>query len=150
MTPTLEHFARLVVLVKEPITIGITAHGLRRVVPIIGGALSGSKFSGNVLPAGADYQLIRDNGYTTLDARYVVQLDDGADLYCEQGRTVRRSRVMARITAGLPVNPDEVYFRTQPRFETASQKHEWLSRPIFLGAGSRVPDRVELDIFEVK
>jgi hypothetical protein len=59
------------------------------------------------------------------------------------------AEVMDRITRGEPVDPAEVYFRTTPRFETASPDHQWLVRPLFVAAGARHPDRVELKVFEV-
>ena len=57
--------------------------------------------------------------------------------------------IMARITLGEPVDPAEVYFRTTPRFETASAAYQWLTRPLFLATGARHPDRVELRVYEV-
>ena len=77
----LEFLADFLIDVAAPITIGETAEGLRRIVPILGGRISGPRLSGTILPAGADYQLIRPDGYTTLDARYTARLDDGAMLY---------------------------------------------------------------------
>ena len=78
MPPTLIHTAVIKVQIAAPITIGETHEGLRRVISILGGTIQGPRLSGTVLPAGADYQVIRPDGYTTLDARYVVRLEDGA------------------------------------------------------------------------
>jgi len=60
-----------------------------------------------------------------------------------------RPDVMARILNGEIVDPTSVYFRTTPRFETASAEHQWLTRPLFLAAGARHPDHVEISVFEV-
>jgi len=56
---------------------------------------------------------------------------------------------MARVTRGEPVDPAEVYFRSAPRFETAEPAYQWLTRPLFLVADARYPDRVALSVFEV-
>ncbi len=150
MPPTLIHIADVTIQVGQPITVGETHEGLRRVVPILGGHLSGPRLKGTILSAGADYQLIRPDGYTTLDARYVAQLDDGAMIYIvNTGVRFGPPDVMARITRGEPVDPALIYFRTTPRFETASPDHQWLTRPLFLATGARHPDRVEVTIFEV-
>ena len=150
MPPTLTHAADVTIQVGQPITVGETHEGLRRVVPILGGRISGPRLKGIILPAGADYQLIRPDGYTTLDARYVAQLDDGAMIYIvNTGVRFGPPDVMARITRGEPVDPALIYFRTTPRFETASPGHQWLTRPLFLATGARHPGRVEVTVFEV-
>lgn len=150
MQPTLTHTADIRVLTGDPVTVGNTHEGLRRVIPIIGGTIHGPRLSGSVLPAGADYQVIRPDGYTTLDARYVVRLDDGALIYVvNTGVRFGPPSVMARITNGEAVDPNEVYFRTVPRFETASPAHQWLTRPLFLATGARHPDHVAITVFEV-
>lgn len=149
--PQLAHIADFHVEVGTPITIGETAEGLRRVIPITGGRIVGSRLNGEILAAGADYQLIRADGYSTLDARYAARLDNGAMLYIVNiGVRFGAPEVMAKITRGEPVDPEEVYFRTAPSFETTSAEHQWLLRPLFVATGVRRPDRVELGIYEVQ
>lgn len=148
--PALTHLADVAIRVAAPIAIGETANGLRRVVPIIGGRISGPRLIGEILPAGADYQVIRPDGYTTLDARYAARLDDGAMIYIVNlGIRFGPPEVMERITRGEIVDPDLVYFRTTPRFETAAPAWAWLTRPLFVASGARYPDRVEISVFEV-
>lgn len=150
MTPTLIHIADFSVRVGEPVAIGETGQGLRRVVPILGGTVSGPRLAGVILPGGADFQIIRPDGYTTLEARYIARLHDGALIYIvNTGIRFGAPEVMARITRGEPVDPAEVYFRTTPRFETEAPTWEWLTRPLFLGSGERHPDRVEISVFQV-
>jgi hypothetical protein len=150
MTPTLTRIADLVIQVGPPITVGVTEAGLRRVVPILGGAVRGPGLTGVILPAGADFQVIRADGYTTLEARYVMQLADGALVYIvNTGVRFGPPDVMARITRGEVVDPALVYFRTTPRFETEAPDLQWLTRPLFLGSGARHPDRVEITVFQV-
>ncbi len=150
MTPTLTHVADFLVEVGAPITIGETAQGLRRVVPITGGVIRGERLNGTILNAGADYQVIGPDGFTRLEARYVARLDDGSMVYIENaGVRFGPPAAMARITRGEPVDPAEVYFRSAPRFETAARAHQWLMRPLFIASGARHPDRVTLEVFEV-
>jgi hypothetical protein len=150
MPPSLTHTADLRVLIAAPIAVGDTHEGLRRVIPIIGGIIQGPRLSGTILAAGADYQVIRPDGYTTLDARYVVRLDDGALIYVvNTGVRFGPAAVMARLAKGEMVDPGEVYFRTTPRFETASPDHQWLTRPLFLATAARYSGHVEITVFEV-
>ena len=150
MPPSLIPVADLSIQVGPPVTIGHTHEGLRRIVPILGGLVRGPRLSGTVLAGGADFQMIRADGYTTLEARYVVRLDDGALIYIvNTGVRFGPPEVMARITRGEPVDSALVYFRTTPRFETAAPAYQWLTRPLFLATGARHPDRVEISVFEV-
>jgi hypothetical protein len=150
MPPTLTHTADVVIEVGQPITVGQTRDGLRRVVPILGGRITGPRLNGTILSAGADYQVIHPDGYTTLDARYVARLDDGTMIYIvNTGVRFGPPEIMARITRGELVDPGQVYFRSTPRFETASAGYQWLTRPLFLASGARHPDRVEITVFEV-
>jgi hypothetical protein len=94
--------------------------------------------------------MIRGDSYTTLDARYVARLDDGAMIYIiNAGVRFGPPEIMARITKGESVDPAWVYFRTTPRFETAAPAYQRLTRPLFLATGARHPDRVEITVFEV-
>ena len=150
MIPTLTHIADFLVEVGQPITIGETGQGLRRVVPITGGTVQGPRLRGAILNVGADSQIIGPDGFTRLEARYVLRLDDGALVYVENcGIRFGSPEVMAKITRGEPVDPAEVYFRSAPRFETAAPAHQWLTRPLFIASGARHPDRVALSVFEV-
>ena len=150
MTPTLTHVADVLVEVGEPIAIGETPQGLRRVVPITGGTIRGERLNGTVLAGGADFQIIGPDGFTRLEARYVIRLDDGALVYVDnRGVRFGPPEVMARITRGEPVDPAQVYFRSAPRFETGAPAYQWLTRPLFIASGARHPDRVALSVFEV-
>jgi hypothetical protein len=151
MPPTLLHAADITILVGPPITIGTTPEGLRRVIPILGGEITGPRLSGTILGAGADYQLIRPDGYTTLDARYTARLADGAMVYIVNlGVRFGPPEIMARITAGQPVDPAQVYFRTTPRFETEAPAHQWLTRKLFLATGARHPEHAQITVYEVE
>ena len=51
--------------------------------------------------------------------------------------------------AGEEVDPREYYFRTVPRFETGTQKYEWLNRVIAIAAGERRAGEVIITVYEV-
>ena len=150
MTPTLTHIADILAEIGEPISVGETPHGLRRVIPITGGTIRGERLNGTVLPGGADFQIIGPDGFTRLEARYVIRLDDGALIYVDnRGVRFGPAEAMARIARGEPVDPKLIYFRTAPRFETGAAAHQWLMRPLFIASAVRHPDRVAISVFEV-
>lgn len=148
--PQLRPFAGFAVEVSEPQVVGAVPHGLRRVIPILGGTVQGEGWSGRVLPGGADFQLIVNEGYAELDARYVVEVD-GGDLVFVQNQAVRSGppELMQRLARGEPVDPGQIYFRCQPRFETASKALGWINERLFVGSGVRRPDRVLMRFFSL-
>jgi hypothetical protein len=149
-TPELKFFADLSVLVDKPQEVGNTVHGKRRVIPILGGEAQGQGWSARVLRGGADFQMIVNETLAELDARYVLETDAG-DLIFVQNRAVRTAspEVMGRLIRGEKVDPQLVYFRCTPQFETASKSLAWISEKLFIGTGARHPDKVVMRFFEV-
>ncbi len=149
-TPELKFFADLTVLVDVPQEVGVAVHGKRRVIPILGGEVQGQGWTARVLRGGADFQLIVNQTLAELDARYVLETDAG-DLIFVQNRAVRTAspKVMERLIKGEAVDPQLVYFRCTPQFETASKSLSWISEKLFIGTGARQPDRVVMRFFEV-
>jgi hypothetical protein len=147
--PELRHVTDLVIDVEAPVSVGESVRGLRRLVVIAGGTAQGSRLSGRVLP-GVDSQIIRNDGVTELQARYVIETQAGARIHVENnGLRSGPPEVMAALHRGEPVDPGAVYFRAAPRFETGDPAHAWLMSRLFISAGIRRPATVELAIFEV-
>ena len=146
----LVHVTDLIVTVGQPIEIGPTAAGVRRLIPITGGEARGPRLLGRVLPGGADYQILRRDGVTELDARYAIQTDDGAIINVENiGLRHGPADAMERLQRGEEVDPSLIYFRTAPRFEIAADSYLWLTRHLFAAEGVRRPDRVELAVYQI-
>lgn len=147
----LERIADLVVYVGEPVEIGPTPAGFRRFISIVGGEARGPRIYGRVLPAGADFQLLRNDGVAELHARYAIEAPGGVRIGIENfGLRHGPPEAMERIRRGEPVDPASIYFRTTPRFETGDEAHSWLMKYIFIAEGIRRPDCVELSIYQVK
>ncbi|MEZ5218362.1 MAG: DUF3237 domain-containing protein [Ilumatobacteraceae bacterium] len=149
VAPTLEPLIQLDVFVEPAIDVGTGPNGTRKLIPITDGAVRGA-FTGRVLPGGADFQLIRPDGVAEIEARYVIETDRGELVYVTNtGVRHAPADVMARLAAGEIVDPAAVYFRTLPRFETASERLQWLTRDVFVATGARLPDRVRLAFYRV-
>jgi hypothetical protein len=149
--PRLEHVCDLAVTIAPPVEVGQTASGLRRMIPITGGVVRGPRLNGRVLPGGADFQLILGGGTQAhLDARYVIELDDGTRVFVQNtALRVASLEDSQRIMRGEPVNPANIYFRCQPRFEAAGEAWAWLAESQFVGSGRRAPDGVFLSFYRI-
>ncbi len=129
---------------------GMTAKGLRRIVPITGGSFEGEAIRGKVLEGGFDWQLWRSDQVTELDARYILQTDDGALItIVNQGLRHGPPETIQRMLNGEQVDPNEYYFRTVPSFETGAEKYQWLVKYVFIATGVRNPDNVIIRVWKV-
>ena len=152
-TPILEPVADLTVFVATPIeagqVTGLNSRGRRRIIPIAGGKVTG-QLNGTVLPGGADFQIVVSDTCADLDARYLLQLDNGEHVFV-MNRALRRGSAedIAKLVRGEPVDPAAIYFRCAPTFEVSSPSLAWLTESLFVGTGARFPDRVEMRFFRV-
>ena len=150
VTPHLERLCRATVEIAAPLVVGDTPLGLRRVIPITGGRVEGARLSGEILPGGADWQVVRADGGAVLEARYTIRTIDGALVYVRNvGLRCGPPDVLARLGRGEPVDPAAYYFRTTPRFETGAPAHAWLNDVIAVGSAVRRADAVILDFYLV-
>jgi len=65
------------VKIANMINLGESKRGVRRIIPITGGTFTGPKIKGEVLSGGADWQLVRNDGDTELNASYLLKTHDG-------------------------------------------------------------------------
>ncbi len=151
MTPALQtkYVLSLAIKVGAPIITGDFGYGVRRIVPILGGDVRGEGIKGSIFPHGADFQTIRPNGLTELEAKYAFKMDDGAIVYIENiGIRFGPKQLLDRIAKGEIVDPALIYFRSVPKFETGAENYRWLMENLFVGVGARYPDRVEIDVHQ--
>jgi hypothetical protein len=135
----------------SPVPIGKTPDGTRRIIPIFeGGRVEGPLIKGQLMGNAADWQLIRDDGVTVVDAMYAIKTDDGAIIQI-RNRGLRHGppEVMKRLAAGETVDPAEYYFRTVPEFIAPVGKYDWMNRSIFLCSGARFASSIKLWVWRV-
>ncbi|MCF8533647.1 MAG: DUF3237 family protein, partial [Reyranella sp.] len=97
--------------------LGQTARGHRRIIDILGGEVHGPRLAGEILPGGADWQVVRPDGTIEVVARYTIRSTAGALIYVQnEGLRVASPEVLARMTKGELMPPDAYHFRTAPRF----------------------------------
>ncbi|WP_068109394.1 DUF3237 domain-containing protein [Tropicimonas marinistellae] len=147
--PGLTHFCDLDVELGPIREMGAGRCGNRRIIPIVGGHVSG-RVSGRVLPIGADWQTILTDGAADIDTRYAFETDDGAVIEIVN-RGVRHGppEVLDALARGEDVDPASYYFRTSARLETGDARYDWVNRTIFVGTGQRLASAVRVSLFSL-
>ncbi|WP_050929696.1 DUF3237 domain-containing protein [Aestuariivita boseongensis] len=150
-TPTLEHICTLRVELAPIREIGPGRAGRRRIIPIIGGTVTGTRLSGRILNLGADWQTIFADGMAELDTRYGMETDDGATIeIINYGFRHGPKEVIEAIARGEEVDPASYYMRTQARLETGDPRYDWVNRTLFVGTGARTETAVQVDLYAIR
>ena len=148
--PTLRHVADLTIKLDPIVEMGKGKGGTRRIIPIIGGQVSGPAFSGEIMNVGADWQTIFASGFAELDTRYAFMTDDGAVIEIRNfGYRHGPADVMQKVAAGEDVDPSQYYMRTHARLETGHPDYQWVNNTLFVGVGGRLKSSVMLSLYAV-
>ena len=150
MKPDLQLVFELHGILDAAVVVGETPVGLKRVVPILGGTFSGPDVRGTIVPGGADWQYVRADGVTVVEARYLLRTDD--DVLIEvHNRGIRHgpAETMRRLAAGESVDPSEYYFRATPVLTAPAGKYAWLNRSLFICTGARYATAITLWIYRI-
>lgn len=134
-TPSLSPVGVLTVDVAEAMDLAQLTVGPRRMIAVLGGALSGQLGEGVVVSGGADWQRLHADGTVSIDAEYVVRFDDGALA------TIHAIGVRAPSSE----NP---YFATSIVFDAPASRPD-LTQRLFLAMGTRLGSTARLDLFVV-
>ncbi len=146
----LAHLCDLKVELAAPVELGLSPRGRRRMIPIVGGTVTGERLSGRILNLGADWQTVFADGSAELDTRYAMETHDGAVIDIRNfGYRHGPADVLEALAKGEIVDPSRYYMRTQPRFETGDPRYAWLNRTVFVGSGARESDCVKIAFYEV-
>ena len=149
--PRLSLIYRLEATLGQPLELGDTAHGRRRIVPLTGGTFFGPELNGTLVPGGsADWQTVLHEGTALGDVRYTLRTDRG-DLLYVQSRGVRHGspEVLARLAHGEDVDASEYTFRTSSQIESGAPDLDWVNRGVFIGVGGRQADGVIYETYLV-
>ena len=119
LAPQLEFLCRLEVTLDPIKEMGQGHAGQRRIIPIIGGTVSGKFPKHGALTEVINYGF--RNGPTEL---------------------------IAALANGEPVDPKDCCMRTQARLASGHPKYRWLNQRLFFGTGMRCPNQVVVDLFK--
>jgi Protein of unknown function (DUF3237) len=112
------------------------------------GTFEGPLLKGKAVPnSGGDYAMFRPDDVLSLDARYMLQEDDGTLILLHNHGYMwgRHPDTMTKLRAwafgnGPTVPHEDYYLRCAPVFEVEKGKHDWLMKHVFIGIGERKKD----------
>lgn len=116
---------------EQSYPVGDAGRGTRVVVAVSGGTFEGPHLRGTIEPAGGDWLVRRTDDVVQLDVRGLLRTDDGATIQITYGG-YRHQQSLGPL-GELPEG--EIYFRTQPVFETGDERYAWLNRIAAIGVG---------------
>jgi hypothetical protein len=134
---------------------GVTRAGHRRVVPIAGGRVGGlpdgqTRLDAEILPGGADWQVVRPDGTIEIDTRYSARTPAGEHLHFRTaGVRSGPPAVLAALLRGEDVDPASYYFRVAVYLETSAPRLAFLERSIFIASAVRGADSVSYTAYRV-
>lgn len=152
VAPVLEYAFSIQIELERIFWVKPTATGASRAgVYLKDGTVRGPKLNGRVIErSGADWATLRPNGVIDFDARYMLELDDGAIVYLQnRGYRWGSEEAMAAMARHEPVEPGTYYFRVSPKFEAPEGPHEWLCRHVFVGTAEKTPTGNVIHYFQV-
>jgi hypothetical protein len=145
--PTFEPAFSAIVELGPIQDLGTTRVGHRRIVPITGGTVSGA-IEGDILPGGADWQVVRADGSVEVDGRYTARTSDGALVYIHAvGLRSGSPEVLESLLSGADVAPDEYYFRASITLESSALPE--LERSLYIASYVREANRVRYVAYRV-
>jgi hypothetical protein len=136
---------------------GVTRAGHRRVIPVAGGRVvpvSGGPLGGlleaEILPGGADWQVVRPDGTIEIDTRYSARTSAGEFVHFRTaGVRSGPPEVLAALLRGEAVDPAEYYFRVAVHLETSAPRLAVLERSLFVASALRGADSVTYTAYRV-
>ncbi len=136
--PKAELLFEIEAICSPPEHMGVIDGGQARMIPIIGGTVTGERLQGEVMPGGADWSIMRDSGLATVEARYAIRASDGTIIQIFNGVTDH---------VGQHGDRQGVMAITAPRFIAPDGPHEWLNHGVYVGTLAPV---IAADRFAVK
>lgn len=149
--PRLTLIGHMELIVEKPHLPGHTYKGNRRIIRVSGGSITGEHLNATVIPGGDDWITVREDGTIIQDVRILLESDYN-DIIMMTYRGIRTgpSEVLKRLDNNEEVDPTEYYFRTVPIFETSSKQYNWLNNRVFISTGTRLPGKVQYDLYLVE
>jgi Protein of unknown function (DUF3237) len=128
---------------------GVTRAGHRRVVPITGGRVSGL-FEAEILPGGADWQVVRADGAVEIDTRYSARTPAGEYVHFRtSGVRSGPPGILEALLRGEPVDPSGYYFRVAVHLETSAPRLAVLEQSVFVASAIRAANTVRYTAYRV-
>ena len=141
---------RVVIDLGEPRDVGSGQLGIRYVSDFTGGAVSGSKVQGTVLPDGEIWYLIRRDQIAELLIQGAVQTADGA-LIAFRAKAFSRAAPLTteQLYYAALIDPSDAFFRGVTFFETEAPSYDWLNHAVTIATYHYDLAQVEIAVYAV-
>jgi len=150
--PALEFAMTISINLGKAYWVRPTQYGSERAaVYLLDGTIEGPNIKGIVVPnSGGDFPWVRPDGVIDFDARYLLQTDDGANIYFQsRGYRWGTPEAMAKMARREAVADNLYYMRTVPKFEAPAGKYDWLNRHVFVGRAEKTAEGNRIHYFKV-
>ncbi len=129
------------VTIAPPEVVGPVPSGMQRIIPITGGRFEGPAIRGTVFSGGADWNLARNDGATSVEAVYFLRTDDNVVI-----KITNKGVNPSPAAGGRPSRPGF----TIPTFEAPQGKYDWLNKGAFVGTLTvQRPGAVVIRVFKL-
>lgn len=141
---------RVVIDLGEPRDVGSGQLGIRYVSDFTGGAVSGSKVQGTVLPDGEIWYLIRRDNIAELLIQGAMQTADGA-LIAFRAKAFSRAAPLTteQLYYAALIDPSDAFFRGVTFFETEAPSYDWLNHAVTIATYHYDLAQVEIAVYAV-
>jgi Protein of unknown function (DUF3237) len=132
--------------------VGSGPFGQRLITNVTSGQFTGARLTGTIVPSGADWLLVGQDGYGRLDTRLTFKTADGALIYVQYFGLVEMTPAIMAILGGgdTPTDFGAQYFFIDPRMETGDKRYLWVNQTMFTGQGRVLPGpRVEYRVYRL-
>jgi hypothetical protein len=144
----LEPLMNIHIGLKEPLPIGRGPFGARFIGDISGGSFEGIRLRGAVLQSGGAWILYDPEGVRHVEARLVLETDDGAYIYVRfLGAASAREESPSPPANGKTEKPADYNFMTL-HFETGSKRYQWMNWLMGVAEGSLSQKEVDYRVYE--
>lgn len=150
-TPTLTFAFEARVDVGPAVAVGGRGVDALRFIPITGGTVAGPRLNGTILPGGGDWATTRSDVVSELEARYLIEAEDGAviDIVNRGFHRADSPEQKAALRRGESIPETEYYYRTSPMFRTEAPQHRWLCHTVFVGMARSENGQVCIRFFDL-
>lgn len=132
-TIAVEHLFELAVDF-DPMKVYPSPFGTRIDAIVRQGKADGPGLQGEVLAGGGDWLVVGSDGVARMDVKATIRTPDDEMIHVTNtGRVVVDEDTRDLFLAGETITFDEMYGRTAPLFETASDRYAWLNRTVSVG-----------------
>lgn len=101
-----------------------------------GGAFSGERIQGRVLPFGMCTTYTPSEGVNLIYAPILLETEDGARLFMQLDAYLHLAQELEeKLLAGEAVPPDQYYYRGTARFDIGQTQYKWLENRLFVCEG---------------